>query len=433
MPSARQICLNLLVSAEKNSSYSNIALDNALLKHPELKEIDKRFVSALFYGVLERKLTLDEIIGSLSSRPLEKLDLTVLQILRMGIYQLLYLDSVPDSAAVNESVKLTQQNKLTSAKGFVNAVLRGFIRNNKKLPEYKNQVKSLSVQYSCPEWLVSMWISDYGEEVCRNMLETSLGKPPVTIRLNTCKFDKDEILKEFEASGVELKPCHVENAYEVLNTGSVEGLSAYQKGMFHVQDLSCQICSSELDAKSGDTVLDVCSAPGGKTFSIAEIIGDTGRVIACDLHENRVKLIASGAKRLNLSCVEAIANNAKIHNPDFPIADAVLCDVPCSGLGVIRRKPEIKYTKQEAINNLPSVQYDILHMSANYVKKGGILVYSTCTVNKAENEDVVNKFLSEHPDFEGVKLNNFTDFYVTITPEMFNSDGFFIAKLRRKE
>ena len=433
MQSARQICLNLLVSAEKNSSYSNIALDNALLKHPELKEVDKRFISALFYGVLERKLTLDKIISSLSSRPLEKLDLTVLQVLRMGIYQLLYLDSVPDSAAVNESVKLAQQNKLTSAKGFVNAVLRGFIRNDKKLPEYESHTKSLSVQYSCPEWLVKMWLLDYGEETCMNMLKASLGKPPVTIRLNTCKFKIDEILKEFEASGVEIKPCSIENAYEALNIGSVEGLSAYQKGMFHVQDLSCQICSLELDAKSGDTVLDVCSAPGGKAFSIAQIMLDKGRVIACDLHENRVKLIASGASRLNLTSVEAIVNNAKVHNSELPMADAVLCDVPCSGLGVIRRKPEIKYTKQEALNNLPAVQYDILNTSANYVKKGGTLVYSTCTVNKAENEEIVNKFLAEHPDFERVKLNNFTDFYVTITPEMFNSDGFFIAKLRRKE
>ncbi len=433
MQSARQICLNLLVSAEKNSSYSNIALDNALSKHPELSGADKRFVSALFYGVLERKITLDEVIKTLSSRPIEKLDLTVLQILRMGIYQLLYLDSVPDSAAVNESVKLAQNNRLTSAKGFVNAVLRGFIRNGKKLPQFSNNIKSLSVQYSCPEWLIEMWINSYGEETCLNMLKASLGKPPVTIRLNTCKFTEEQILSELQSQGVVLNKSPISNAYEILNGQSVEQLSAYQKGMFHVQDLSCQICCLQLGSKQGNTVLDVCSAPGGKAFTIAQEINDIGKVIACDLHENRVKLIASGASRLGLSCVEAITNDAKVFNHNFPMADAVLCDVPCSGLGVIRRKPEIKYTKQDSIKNLPEVQYSILKMSANYVKQGGTLVYSTCTVNKAENEDIVNKFLAENPEFEGVKLNGFTGHMVTITPEMYNSDGFFIAKLKRKE
>lgn len=433
MQTPREICLKLLISTEKNASYSNIALDKTLSKYNQLSDIDRRFISAMYYGVLERRITLDAVIKKYSKNPLDKLSEAVRQILRMGIYQLLYMDSVPDSAAVNESVLLAKDNKNPAIPGFVNALLRSFIRDGKKLPLCGVKVKDLSVEYSCPEWIVSCWLNDYNEETCLSMLRSSIGKPPMTVRLNTCKFSTEEIISELEQEGVKIKLNDTVNSCaELSGCGSVEKLSAYEKGMLHVQDSSCQICAAELSAKPGDIVLDMCSAPGGKAFTVAELMDDCGEVLAYDLHENRVRLIASGAKRLQLSSVKAKTNNAKIFNNDIPAADAVLCDVPCSGLGVIRRKPEIKYGDPEAMKRLPEVQYEILKTSSQYVKKGGTLVYSTCTINRRENDDIAEKFLCENPEFEPVKLNCFADYKATITPDMFGGDGFFIAKFKRK-
>ncbi len=433
MQTPREICMKLLVNTEKNASFSNIALDKTLIKYPMLRDIDKRFISALYYGVIERRITLDEIIKKYSSRPIDKLSDAVRQILRMGIYQLLYMDSVPDNAAVNESVILAKDNKNPAVSGFVNALLRNFIRDGKKLPRSNDKIYNLSVEYSCPEWLIKTWLESYGEEVCLSMLRSSIGRAPVTVRLNTCKFSFDEIVLQLKEECVSYNVNeHVPDCLELFGCGSIEKLTAYEKGMIHVQDVSCQLCVLELDAKEGDVVLDMCSAPGGKAFTCAELMNDKGRVLAFDLHEKRVNLIKSGAKRLELNSIEASANNAKVYNESLPLADAVLCDVPCSGLGVIRRKPEIKYSDRVQLSGLPTVQYDILNTCSKYVKKGGILLYSTCTVLREENDLVVDKFLSEHSDFEPVKLNNFTNYKQTITPDMFGSDGFFIAKLRRK-
>lgn len=422
--------MGLLLKVEKNSSFSGIALDNTLSKNRDLSDIDRRFISALYYGVIERRITLDSVISRYSKRPLEKLNPEIREILRMGIYQLLYMDSVPDSAAVDESVKLAKRNN-QSASGFVNAVLRNFIRDGKKLPS-----DSLSLKYSCPEWLVNMWLRDYGEEIALSILRSSLGRPPTTVRFNTCKFDTKDILSELASDDIEAVPNGViPDCYDLKNCGFAEKLSAYKKGMLHVQDASCQLCASELGAKEGETVLDVCSAPGGKAFTIAEIMNDHGKILAFDLHENRAKLITEGAKRLNLDIITASTNNAKLFNEALPMADRVLCDVPCSGLGVIGRKPEIKYNyaSESDLSQFPIVQYEILKTSSRYLRPGGTLVYSTCTLNRAENDLIAEKFLRENPDFEGTKLTHFDDYKATITPAtcQFGGDGFFMAKFTR--
>ncbi len=433
MKQPREICLSLLVSTERGGEYSNIALDSALKKYPELRDIDRRFISALYYGVLERRLTLEAIISGLSSRPKDRLSPEVKNILEMGLYQILYMDSVPESAAVNESAALAKGLKNPAAVGFVNAVLRNFIRGGKKLPKSGVKLKDLSVEYSCPEWIVSSFIADYGEEAALNILKSSIGRAPITARLNTCKFRIEDILEELSKDGVSVKlSSFTSGCAELSGCGSVEQLSAYKKGMFHIQDLSCQLCCKELDPKPGSTVLDLCSAPGGKAFTAAELMEDSGRVMAYDLHPNRVRLISSGAKRLGLESITAAVNNAKAFNPDIPLADRVLCDVPCSGLGVIRRKPEIKYRPKEEIKSIPSIQYEILKTSAKYLLSDGILIYSTCTLRKAENDGIVERFLSENPEYESVKLIGFTDWKTTITPDIYGSDGFFIAKIRRK-
>lgn len=433
MQTPREICLKLLDSSERGQEYSNIALDNALKRYPDLRDIDRRFVSALYYGVIERRITLDAIIKKQSKRPMDKLNMTLRQILRMGLYQLLYMDSVPESAAVNESVKLAQSLKNQGAAGFVNALMRNFIRGGQKLPLSGVKEKDLSVQYSCPEWIVKLWLRDYGAELTLSLLENSIGKAPMIAKLNTCKFTEDEILSELSSQSVTARIMpEAKGSAELFGYGSVEQLSAYQKGMLHIQDLSCQICCRELAPQPGETVLDLCSAPGGKAFTIAELMGDNGRVMAYDLHQNRVRLIASGAKRLGLGSISAAPNDAKKFNENIPMADKILCDVPCSGLGVIRRKPEIKYRPEEELSGLSKTQYEILKTSSKYLKAGGELVYSTCTLRREENDDIIERFLNESTDFEPVKLNGFTDYKVTITPDMFGSDGFFIAKIRRK-
>ncbi|MGN1114135.1 MAG: 16S rRNA (cytosine(967)-C(5))-methyltransferase RsmB [Oscillospiraceae bacterium] len=433
MSNARKLVLKLLTRVEGSSSYSNILLDDALAKS-KLDERDKKFASALFYGVLERKITLDAVIRNYSKRPTEKLNIDVRNILRMGVYQILYLDSVPDSAAVDESVELAKKCKNPSASGFVNGLLRNFIRADKKMPQFTDKGEKLSVEYSCPLWLVNKWNSEYGEEVLTAMLETSFGKPPVTVKANTLYHSIDEIISVLKEDGFESEiNLYAKDALNIIGGGTIENTRAYAEGLVHVQDLSSQLCCKAVDPKENETVLDICAAPGGKTFTMAELMNNKGRIFAFDLHESRTKLIQKGAKRLDLSIVSASVNNGKDYNAKMPLADKVLCDVPCSGLGVIRRKPEIKYKNPKEFERLPSIQYEILNTSARYVKDGGILVYSTCTLSRAENDNVADKFLLEHHDFQPCPLGNnfpngYSDYKMTITPDKYNSDGFFIAK-----
>ncbi len=432
--SPRAVCLKLLVGTERGQEYSNIALDAALKKYP-LRPIDKRFVSALYYGVTERRITLDAVIKKYSSRPSDRLGDELRQILRMGIYQILYMDSVPESAAVNESVKLAVglKNKNPFSAGFVNALLRSFIRDGSRLPECGNKYKDLEIKYSVPEWIIRLWEKDYGENRALSILKNSLGPAPNVARLNTLHRSEEEILSELSSEGVTYeKLSGPDCCYELKGCGSVEELKSYKDGFFHIQDYSCQICCRELDPRPGEVILDLCSAPGGKAFTLAEIAGGSAEIYAYDLHKNRVKLIESGAERLGIDCITASANDAKRHNGSIPKADRILLDVPCSGLGVIRRKPEIKYRPEEEIKGLPEVQKEILDTSADYLKPGGILIYSTCTLRKAENDIIAEDFLRRRQDFEPVKLDSFTDWKVTLFPGEAPGDGFFIAKFRRK-
>ena len=437
MSNARRMVLDMLIKMEKSKSYSNILLDENLTE-ANFDSQDKKFVAALFYGIVERQLTLDRIIKKYSSKKLSKLDIDIKQILRMGIYQLLYMDSVPESAAVNESVKLAKMNKNPALGGFVNAVLRSFIRDNKKLPQGRNEIEKLSIEYSCPEWLISMWIKDYGIDKAEIMLKSSLGRPPITIRVNSTKISAEKLIDELAAEGIAANIVDgIDNCLRISNSSSIEKSLAYNKGYFHVQDISSQLCCMALGATQGETVLDLCAAPGGKTFTLAEMMDNKGMVYAFDLHEKRVKLIAQGSERLGLDIIKAQANNAKVYNQNIPLADKILCDVPCSGLGVIRRKPEIKRKDPQEFNGLYEIQYEILETSAKYLKVGGEMIYSTCTLNKKENDDVIERFLDNHEEFEAVTVlkqfgETFEGYKATITPDFINSDGFFIAKVRKK-
>ncbi len=434
METARFKAVKLLGKTFSKNGYSNIVLDSAL-SASNMDVRDKKLCSAVYYGVIERKITLDYIISCYSRQKLEKLRPDVLNILRTGIYQIKYMDSVPDSASVNESVKLAKQMKLGNLSGFINAVLRNFLRDNKEIKLPDGKIQKLSVEYSASEELVKHLIDNYGEENAVSLLENSVGRPPVTIRLNTLKCSAEEILEKI--SDLEPVQTILEDCYTV-NTGNVTEHAAFRKGLFHVQDMSSQLCCTALSPQSGETVLDLCAAPGGKSFTMAEMMKDSGKIFSFDLHENRVRLIQSGAERLNIKNITAKTGNALEHYTELEGADKILCDVPCSGFGVIRRKPEIKYKKLSEFEKLPEIQYGILENAASYLRIGGELVYSTCTVNPEENENVVNRFLKEHKSFKGISFlesygEPFGGHTATLFPKHFGSDGFFIAKLIRTE
>ena len=432
--STRFTVLELLAKMDKQA-YSNLVLDAALEKSG-FSDRDKGFASRLFYGVLERKLTLEYVISLHSSKPLNKLDGAVANILKMGLYQLLYMDSVTDSAAVNESVILAKQCGKTSAAGFVNAVLRSFIRRGKKISFPENKVERLGIEYSCGAELVKKLCGDYSFEQAEDLLKASVTPHRTFLRVNNTKISSDALISEFDKLGISVKASAVtDNCLEAEGLGGVERLEPFKKGYFHVQDLSSQLCCKALDPRSGDTVIDLCAAPGGKAFTITEMMGGIGRVIACDIHSNRVELIKKGAERLGLP-IEAIENNAKIFNSGFQQADKVLCDVPCSGFGVIRSKPELKYTDLKSVSRLPEVQYDILCTASEYLKPGGELVYSTCTLSRDENDRVIDRFLAEHKGFKPVNIleeYGNSGFKMTVFPKDFGCEGFFISKIRKDD
>ena len=435
MATARSIVLDLLIKTEEKGAYSNIVLDSALERNA-LSPRDKGFASALFYGVLERKMTLDYIIRAYSKTEFDKLHTEAVQLLRMGLYQLLYMDSVPDNAAVNETVNLSHQKR----KGFINAILRGFIRDGKKIDYGALEGDGrLSVEYSCPKWLVKMWRMRFGEEKTIEILKSTFGRPPLFVKVNTLKCDAERLIEELKKDGITARRNKLlSDCVEVDKIGGIEACRAYRAGLFHVQDISSQLCCKIVKPVMGETVLDMCAAPGGKSFSLAEAMGNKGELHSFDLYDGKISMLRDGAKRLGINIITAEVNDASVYNENIPMADKVLCDVVCSGLGVIRRKPEIKYKPKALLADIPPIQKRILQTASRHVKVGGTLVYSTCTLNYDENEAVVEDFLNNNKNFSPVAVPIDTekegaDFCRNFFPHITGGDGFFVATLRRME
>ena len=439
METARQTALNLLIKAEKGQAYSNLAL-NAALSQSQLSAQDRSLVTALFYGVLERKITLDYVIQQYSNLKLNKISFDILSVLRMGVYQLAFMDAIPDSAAVNESVMLAEYCRKKSAKGFVNAVLRSFVRDHNQIayPDSSNLSFCYSVRYSCPEWLVEKWISEYGAEQTEQILAHSLGRPPVTVRVNTLKVTSEVLLQRLRDEKVtaRLHPT-VQNCITIEKSGDIEGLLSYQQGLFYVQDIASQLCCLALAPQKGERILDLCAAPGGKSFTTALLMENSGTIESFDLYPKRTHLIETGAKRLGISNMKVRTANANQFLPELIGADRVLCDLPCAGLGVIRRKPEIKYKQPEDLKRLPEIQYSILQNASRYLKCGGVLLYSTCSLSIEENEKVAERFLEENKNYRLMPISD-TGYpeidgkgMVTLFPDKNGSDGFFFARFQR--
>lgn len=433
MKNPRFLAVQLLNKTFRSGSYSNIQLGSGL-DSSNMTERDKRLCSVIYYGVIERKITLDHIIGGLSSRPLKKLDDTILNILRSGIYQLMWMDNIPDNAAVNESVSLAKQFGKTSASGMVNAVLRNFIRNKKIYPVPCDILNSASIMYSAPIWLVESLIGDYGSELMTDLLSDALEKAPVTIRHNQLKCSEEELFKALGKISAD-KYKKISGCYMLDGSDPISS-EAFAKGFFHVQDKASQLCCMAVSPKENDRVLDICAAPGGKTFTMAEMMNGKGEIYAFDLHEKRVKLIRSGAERLGLTNIMAAVGDASKFNESLPKFSKILCDVPCSGIGAVRRKPEIKYKDPKDFEKLPEIQYSIAENALNYLEVGGEMIYSTCTLRRAENDNVIDRLLKNHPETEPVPFltelgEPFGSYKASIFPKYFGSDGFFIAKIRK--
>ena len=441
-PNARVAALKILLRVNEQDGYSNLLL-NSTLKEMNLSVKEKAFAGSLVYGVLERQITLDYIIAHFSERRLSEMEPVVRNALRLGAYQLLYLDKVPSSAAVNETVNCVKAFGASNAAGFTNAVLRAIDRGGRQVgfPPKKNWKTYLGTCYSAPQWLVRLWANAYGRECCEELLKASFGRPPLTVRVNTQKCTAAALSDALEKEGVSsaANPV-VPDALDLTSTGSIEQLNTFKNGCFHVQDAASQLLCYAFGAQPGERVADVCAAPGGKSFTIAETMRGTGTVDSFDLYPARVDLIREGAKRLGLMNIRAEERDAAT-GAAAKLYDRVLCDVPCSGLGILRRKPEIRLKSKETLDNLPSVQYCILVQSSRMVCPGGVLFYSTCTLNPAENDAVVSRFLAEHPDFSPAALSlpstvrrtvQEPEHQITLMPHEHHTDGFFFAAFRKE-
>ena len=413
---ARERALRVLYDIEYNGAYSNLALKTAL---GECDARDRALVTALVYGVTDKRLTLDYIITRHSKLKLKKISKYIRIILRMGIYQLKFADKIPASAAVNESVKLAKRYGHASSAGFVNGVLRSVERSEIEYP--KDKTEYLSVKYSFPTELCKEWTERFGYEFTKKLM-TAYSKPaPLTLRPNRLKTTPEKLLARLQENGVQ---SEITDGYITSAGFDIARDDLYKNGFYTVQDAAAMKASEILAPKSGETVIDMCAAPGGKTTHMAEIMENKGKIFAFDIYEHKLDLIRKNAERLGVTIIETDLRDGREFDAKYAeIADKILCDAPCSGLGIIRRKPEIKYG-YDADNDLPETQRAILNNAARYLKTGGEIVYSTCTVEKRENEDVTGRFLRDNAGFE--KL-----YEKTFYPHIDGTDGFYICKMRK--
>ena len=443
MDKVRETALKILYKIDKENAYSNIVLDDEINKNrSKLNERDIGLISEIIYGTTTWKLTIDEIIKKHSKIKLKKYSKWILNIIRMGIYQIVFLDKIPKSAAVNESVNLCKKYGAKSS-GLVNAILRKVEKNDYlEFEKIEDDTNRISKMYSMPEWIVKRLIEEIGILKAENICKNSNIKPKLSIRANKIKNTSKELIKSLKDKNVIVNEGDLEDFLIIEKLKNLNDLEEFKQGKFTVQDESAGLTSLILNPQKGNYVLDACSAPGGKTTYIAELMNNNGKILAWDLHEHRTKLIQDNAKRLGIDIIKTEVKDATIlDNKLIEKFDKILLDVPCMGLGVIKRKPDIKWhRKEEDIKEISNLQYNILDICAKYLKKGGILVYSTCSILKEENEEIIERFLKINQNFEitGYEIDNKyskfieKDRYIKINTTDKN-DGFFICKIYKRK
>ncbi|OKL37183.1 16S rRNA (cytosine(967)-C(5))-methyltransferase RsmB [Domibacillus mangrovi] len=432
----RETALELIDTVEKSGSYSNLMLNNAIEKN-NMSGRDAALLTEILYGTIQRKLTLDFYLAPFLKKKPER---WVNNLLRLSLYQMVYLDKVPERAIIHEAVNIAKKRGHKGIASMVNGVLRSIQREG--VPDTKtiqDDTERISIETSHPLWLVKRWIVAYGAEKTEAMCQHNLTVPDQTVRVNEMKMTRHEAIEKLQEEGFDASPSDVSSHAIRIAKGNAAKSSLYTKGIISIQDESSMLVAPVLGASPGQHVLDMCAAPGGKTAHISELMNNKGHIDALDIHEHKLKLVKQNAERLSLSNIHVQKKDARQAGDIFEkeTFDAILVDAPCSGLGVIRRKPDLKYAKTEKdLENLQTIQLNILAAAAPLVKENGVLVYSTCTVDKEENEGTVTTFLATHPEFQPEPLEHISiqpkSTMLQVFPDDFGGDGFFISKFRKK-
>lgn len=448
-PSARDLALMALKEVDEDGAYANIVLNRVLESHRPGK-MDRSFATELTYGTMRSLNTLDWILGHFLKQPLEKQTVWVRNILRLGVYQILFMDRVPESAAVNEAANQARRFGHPGAVKFVNGVLRNVARSGKdlKFPELgRDPVAHISLRYSHPAWLVERWLADYGPEETIALCKSDNGPAPNTVRTNTLKIGRDHLIARLREEGVGAgETLYAPEGLNIEGFVSLRGFAPFEEGLFQVQDESSMLVGHALSPEPGSTILDAAAAPGGKSTHLAQLMGDRGTVLAGDIHPHKLRLIEDNCRRLGINCVKAFQADARDLPPELKErADYVLVDAPCSGLGVLKRRPDSRWRKTtDQISGIVELQAQILNSAARCLRPGGVMVYSTCTLLEEENRAQVQAFLGEHPEFAAENLSNYLPVsldhhrtmeqgYIQLLPHRHGMDGFFIARLRKRD
>ncbi|MDD6157229.1 MAG: 16S rRNA (cytosine(967)-C(5))-methyltransferase RsmB [Lachnospiraceae bacterium] len=426
----RGIALDILMEVLENQQYSHLVIRDVLDKYQYLEKRERSFLTRIAEGTIERKIELDYVVDQFSKMPVRKQKPVIRNILRMGVYQLLHMDSVPDSAVCNEAVKLAKKRGFSQLSGFVNGVLRNIARGREQIvwpDENRDLLTNWEVTYSMPRWILEQWERAYGRERTRRILDAFGEQNPLTVRTNLNQISTEELVTKLEGEGVTVKRnMRLPYALELSGFDFLNGLESFLAGDFYIQDLSSMMVAHTADPKPGDYIIDVCAAPGGKSTHLAEMMRGTGMVEARDLTDYKVGLLEENIARHGLTNMKAICWDATVFDEaSVEKADILICDLPCSGLGVMGKKTDIRYKMTpEKQGELVQLQREILRTVCSYVKRGGTLVYSTCTIHTGENEENVEWFLQEHPEFTLVSREQ-------MFPGDCGNDGFFIAKMKR--
>ena len=430
----REKVAQILTDIEKDDTYLQLALKKEL---DTLEAKDKGFANELIYGTIKWRLRLDYVLDQFSKTPVKKMKPFIRQLMRMSVYQILFLDKVPASAAINEAVKIMHKRKMSNLSGFVNGVLRNIDRNKSEIT-YPN----LSVYYSIPEWIITRWMKYYGEMETKAICESLSQRARVCIRINTLKTTKDKVKALLSEEGITvLEEGFLPESLYIHAPSGIHHSPSFKAGLWTVQDESAMLVGHVLGPEKDDEILDVCSAPGGKTVHLAELMQNEGHIIGADIHEHKIELIEKNAKRLGASIVEGKLQDGMLINEDWKEKfDKILLDAPCSGLGIIKRKPDIRYAKDEtAIRDINNIQRKLLKNAINYLKQDGILVYSTCTLTQEENQNMVEYALSLGLQLDAIPYDMPAclkpyikdNAYIEILPHVTNTDGFFMARFRK--
>ena len=444
MKTVREQIVDLLIEVERDKSYAQLSLKKALV---DLEVRDKALATEVFYGTLKYQIQIDYWLNQYSKTPVKKMKPLIRNLLRMSVYQMLHLDKIPVSAVINEAVKIAKKRKFQGLSGFVNGLLRKIDRERENLSfpnEKENLSYSLSIKYALPEWIVSMWLKRYDKEMVEEIGRALNKRAEVCGRVNTLKGSKEGLVQTLEKEGVQVEAGHLlEEAFYLKKVENLQNLASFKVGAWTVQDESAMLVAHVVSPQKGECILDMCSAPGGKSMHMAAFMENEGEIISCDVHEHKLELIEKNAARLGIKIIKPTLQDGMVLNEDFVGKfDKVLLDAPCSGLGIMKRKPDIRLHKtKEDLKEIVAIQKALLKNAVKYLKPNGRLIYSTCTISYEENEKMIQEAMKEY----GLELENIVDTIpksiqgaiedqgmIQILPNMADTDGFFIASLKRR-